>query len=204
MKHAHTLLLAGMAALLASASSAQAAAPQLARCEASDSGIEFRSYYPDKQRFLFVSVKMLKGTHPSVFVMIDKNFDAKNVDLSKKNDPLVTWWLDRSRPMTFSSDKIKIGWMQNGTWHFITNLFTSDSPSFSAQPIRGLQPQGDHFEGIGNADNNIFAFQTRMELPDYDGEELSVFVPAVTYEGVTIAPPEVHFTDTDDAPTAKC
>jgi hypothetical protein len=106
--------------------------------------------------------------------------------------------------MTFSSDRIKIGWMHNGTWHFITGLFSSDTPSYAAQSIRGLEPRGDHFEGKGNVDNNTFAFQTRLELPDYDEDELSVFVPAVTFDGVTLAPPEIHFTNTDEAPTVKC
>jgi len=209
MKHGYPLLMAGAAAFLAGASCVQAAGvaaatPQFTRCEASENSIEYRSEYPDGQRFLFVTVKVLKGVHPSIFVFIDKNFVGKGVDLSKKTDPLVAWWLDRSRPMSFSADKIKIGWMHHGAFHFITGLFTSDDPSIAAQSIRGLVRVGDHFEGAGNSDNNNFAFQSRLELPDYEDDELSVFVPAVTYDGVTVAAPEIHFTNTDEAPAAKC
>jgi len=181
-----------------------AAQQSQARCEAGDGSIQYRAYLPDHRRFLFVSVKVLKGAHPSVFVIVDKDFDQNHVDLSNKGDPLVAWWLDRTKPMSFSSDQIKIGWQDRSGWRYITSLVGSDSEAAVTQPIRGLVKTGDHYEGIGSPDNNTYAFQSRIELSDFGGDEFSVFVPAVTFDGVRVAAPEMHFTDTDEAPDVKC
>lgn len=199
--------LLGAALLTSAASGADQAPPaqptHFSRCEASGNGVEYRTYLPDGQRFVFISVRVLKGIHPSVFVFFDKNFEGK-ANLLNKSDPLVSWWLDRSRPMEFSADKIRIGWREHGVWHWMTSLVSSDNEEGLAQAIRGLSPVGDHFEGMGSNDNNTFAFQSRIEMQDFDGDEFSVFVPAVSYDGVTVAVPEVHFTETDETPVVKC
>lgn len=198
------LLFCGAAAASADDPATGAPAAQFSRCEAAGSGIEYRSYLPDQRRYVFISVKVLKGIHPSVFVLIDKNFDGKVADLSNKADPIVAWWLDRSRPFSFSADKIKIGWREGGVWHWVTSLAGPDGEAGLAQPIRGLAPTGDHFEGFGSNDNNTFAFQSRLELADFDGDQFSVFVPAVSYDGVRVTPPEIQFTETDGTPAVKC
>jgi hypothetical protein len=211
MNHTRLTLLTGAVALLLGANSTEAAdlapgapAPMPTRCEATGNSIEFRSYLPDQRRYLFVTVKTVPGIHPSVYVFFDKNFDSNGVDLSKNTDPIVAWWLDRSRPMAFTTNKIKVGWKAHGTWHYVTSLFDSGGETAVTQPIRGLTPRGDHFEGVGATDTNSFAFKLAIELPDFDGDELSVRVPSMTYDGVTVAPPEVHFTNTDEAPLVKC
>jgi hypothetical protein len=211
MNHTRLTLLTGAAALLLAANSTEAAdlapgapAPTATRCEATGNSVEYRSYLPDQRRYLFVTIKTLAGIHPSVFVFFDKNFDSNGVDLTKSTDPLVAWWLDRSRPMAFAANKIRVGWKAHGAWEYVTGLFGSQDETTVVQPIRGLAPRGDHFEGAGNADTNSFAFQSAVQLPDFSGDELSVRVPSMTYDGVTIAPPEVHFTSTDEAPAVKC
>jgi hypothetical protein len=201
------LLLGSTPLLLAtSASMADDAAPTAgySRCEVIGSGVEYRSYLPDQRRYVFVSVKVLKGARPSVFVLVDKNFDGKVANLSNNADPILRWWLDRSRPMTFSTDAIKVGWRDHSGWRWITSLVGSDNEASMAQSIRGLTPVAGHFEGTGSSDNNTFAFQSRIELADFDGDEFSVFVPAVSFDGVSVSPPVVHFTETDETPIVKC
>ena len=213
MNHTRLALLTGAGALLLGANSTEAAdlaptaqqpPPQFTRCEATGNSIEYRSYLPDQRRYLAVTIKTVRGIHPSVFVFFDKNFDSNGVDLTKSTDPLVAWWLDRSRPMAFATNKIRVGWKKNGAWQFVTGLFGSQDESNVAQPIRGLVPRGDHFEGVGTPNTNSFAFQSAIELPDFLGDELSVHVPSMTYDGVIIAPPDVHFTNADEMPSVKC
>ena len=211
MNHTPLTLLTGAAVLSLAAHSTQAAdlapsapAPQSTRCEASANSIEYRAYLPDQRRYLSVTIKTLPGVYPSVFVFIDKNFDSNGVDLTKRTDPLVAWWLDRTQPMAFAGNKIKVSWKGHTSWQYITGLFGSTDETSVTQPIRGLVPRGDHFEGAGATDTNSFAFQSAIQLPDFSGDELSVRVPPVTYDGVTIAPPEVNFTNTDEAPSVKC
>jgi len=207
MNHRWASVIGGAAALAAGMSPAPAEstmAPQATRCEANGDSIEYRSYLPDQRRYLFVIVKVLHGAQPSVFVIIDKNFESAGVDVTKNTDPLVAWWLDRSRPMTFSTDKIQVTWKSGGVWNTIMGWIGSGRQSAVTQPLRGLTAEDGHFAGKGMPDTNSFAFQSRIELPDFSGDELAVTVPAVSFDGVTVAAPPVHFTDTDETPSAKC
>ena len=205
MNHRLSTVLCCAAVLAAGPAAAQATtAQQAARCEANGDSIEYRSYLPDHRRFVFVTVKVLRGVHPSVFVIIDKNFEPAGVDVTNKSDPIVAWWLDRSRPMTFSTDTIKVTWKSGGVWNTIMGWIGSDEEDVVRQPLRGIAAQGGQFVGKGTSDTNSFAFQSRIELSDFSGDELAVFVPAVTFDGVTVAPPPVHFTGTDEMPDVKC
>jgi len=179
-------------------------AAQFTRCESTGDSIEYRSYLPDQRRYLFVSIKVLHGVQPSVFVIIDKNFDSKGVDLSKTADPIILWWLDRTRPFVFSSDKIKVTWVAGGVWNTITGWIGTADVAAVTQPIRGLELENGRLEGTGTRDTNSYAYQSRIELPDFSGDELAVAVPAVSYDGITVAPPPVHFTNTDETPSVKC
>ena len=206
MNQQMTTVLLGAIAAAACPALADSTAPVLpsTRCEANGDTIEYRAYLPDQRRFVFVSVKVLHGTQPSVFIIIDKNFDSAGVDVTQKSDPLVAWWLDRSRPLTFSGDKIKVTWKSGGVWNTIWGWIGSNGEDSVTQPIRGLVSQGGNFLGKGTSDTNSYAYQSRIELPGFSGDELAVSVPAVTFDGVTVTPPVVHFTDTDETPTTKC
>jgi hypothetical protein len=176
-------------------------ASQASTCEAIRDGVEYRAFLPDHRRFLYVSVKLMAGPIPAIFFIVDKDFLGKS---AVRNDPVMAWWLNRRRPLSFSTDKVKIAWKKEGSFHFITGLFSSDDHVVISQPIGGLERHGDHFEGAGNDDTNVFAFQLRYELPGFDSDAFDVSVPAVSFDGVTVAPPPIHFNrDAEDAP-AKC
>lgn len=186
------VLAAGTAivSVLTISAAASAAAPA-SRCEAVDGGVEYRSYLPDQKRYVYVSVKALGGYYPSIFVTIDKNYDAPPGKIAD-NDPLNAWWIDRSKPMAFSSDKVTIRWPEHSTWTSMTSWISSPDTKEMAQGIRGLSPSDGRFVGTGTADINSFAFQSRVEVTD-NAPSLDVIVPTVSYEGVTVSPPPVHF-----------
>jgi len=197
--HLGRLLLPGIA-LLYFGGAYGSALPATGQCEMVRDGVEYRAFLPDGRRFVYISVKMLPGAMPAVFLVVDKNYLGKPA----QGDPILAWWLDRKQPMRFSSDKLKISWKDEGSFHFITGLFSSDDTVAISDTIPGLARQGDHFEGAGNDDNNVFAFQLSFEMPGFRGDDFDVSVPAVSYDGVTLAPPPIHFTLGDDGPQAKC
>jgi hypothetical protein len=178
-----------------------AQAQAAAVCETVRDGVEYRAFLPDQRRFLYVSVKLLPGAFPTVFLIVDKNFQGK---AAPKNDPMVAWWLDRKRPLRFSGDKVRIAWQDKGSFHFITGLFSAPATAEIIQAIPGLERQGNHFEGAGNDDTNVFAFQLRFGMPGFDASEFDVYVPAVSFDGVTVAPPPIHFNREDADTPAKC
>lgn len=184
--------IAAAAAAIVCALTIPAAAAQPPRCEALANGVEYRAYLPDQKRYLFVSVKALPGYVPSVFVIIDKNYDAPPSDIVA-DDPLNRWWIDRSKPMTFSSDKVEIRWPDHSTWTAMTGWISSPDIEAMTQTIRGLTAEAGKFVGTGVADTNTFAFQSRVELSDTSIGAFDVIVPTVSYEGITLTPPPVHF-----------
>ncbi len=173
------------------------------RCATVTNGVEYRAYLPDGKRYVFVSVKALSGIYPSVFVMIDKSYETSGTKPLKDN-PFAAWWTDRSKPMRFSSDTVKVRWPDDVGWHAMTGWLTGPDWVEVNEPIRGLEPDGKGFKGNGSDDANTYAFQTRVELQGYRGDAFDVTVPSVTFEGVTVAPPVVHFERTDDTISARC
>ncbi len=191
--------------LIAAAISGQAAEPPSApRCEALPNGVEYRTYLPDAKRYLYVSVKAMTGVYPSIFVMVDKNYETSGA-ATGKNSPYTAWWLDRSKPMSFSADKIRIRWKDEGTFHVITQFVSDPDWAEIAQPIRGLEPDGTRFKGAGTSDTNSYAFQTRLEMQGFTGDSFEVILPSVTFDGVTVTPPVVTFERQDRTTVAaKC
>lgn len=176
---------------------------EVPRCVAVMHGVEYRSYLPDTKRYIYVSVKVLSGSQPSVFVVVDKNYDTAG-RVPVKNDPYNAWWIDRSHPMLFSTDRIKARWPDDGTWQTMTGWLSAPDWVETTHLIPGLQQSGPSFVGTGSNDSNTYAFQMRVEMRGFDGDEFDVTLPAVTFDGVTIAPPVVHFQRSDDAYSAKC
>jgi len=184
------------AAALAAALFAQARA-DTPRCEALPGGVEYRAFLPDQNRYLYIAVKALPGVFPSLFVIVDKNYLAGG-------DKANAWWLDRSRPMLFSTDTVRISWKKTGTWTSMTSWLREPETLSLEQPMRGLVKTADGFAGTGTHDNNAFAFQIRMEMEGFEGDGFDVALPAVRYDGVTLTPPKVHFSRDGTALTAKC
>jgi hypothetical protein len=173
------------------------------QCVALHDGVEYRAFLPDGKRFVYVDVKVLGGVYPSVFVIVDKNYEAPAVKLAA-NDPLNRWWIDRSRPFAFSSNVVRIRWRESHTFDFVTDLFSENGPKEIAQTIRGIDKDGDHFSGSGASDTNTFAFQTRLEMTGFNADYFEISVPSITYEGVTVTPPVIKFEREDRAVTTKC
>lgn len=172
------------------------------RCVPLHDGVEYRAALPDGQRFVYVDVKVLPGVFPSVFVIVDKNYETSSAKPTA-ND-LNRWWIDRSRPFAFAAEKVRIRWKASHTFDFITNWFSESGPEELSQPIRGAVKQGDRFISTGATDTNAFAFQIRLDMNGFTDDAFEVSVPAVTYEGVTVTPPIVLFERTDDGFKAKC
>lgn len=177
--------------------------PAQSQCVPLHDGVEYRAFLPDLQRFVYVDIKVLPGVYPSIFVIADKNFVAPRGKLAV-SDPLNQWWIDRSRPMTFSADKVRIRWKESHTFDFVTDLFSDNSPKELSQVIRGLDKIGDHYEGNGATDTNSFAFQSRIEMSGFTGDLFEVSVPAVTFDGATVTPPIIKFERDDKIIAAKC
>jgi hypothetical protein len=173
-----------------------------ARCVPLHDGVEYRAFLPDGQRFVYVDFKVLPGVFPTVFVIADKNYETP-AKLAQ-NDPLNQWWIDRTRPFTFTADKVRIRWKANHTFDFITDWFSESGPKELAQSIRGVEKQGERFGGTGAYDTNSFAFQTRLDMTGFTDDVFEVLAPAVTYEGVTVTPPIVIFERSDDGFKTKC
>lgn len=173
------------------------------QCVPLHDGVEYRAFFPDGRRFVYVDVKVLPGVFPSVFVIADKNFEAPGVKLAA-NNPLNQWWIDRSRPFAFTADMVRIRWEEHHTFDFVTDWFSDNSPKEFKQSIRGVTKIGDHFEGNGALDTNTFAFQSRLEMNGFIGDYFEVSVPAVTFDGITVTPPIVHFERDDKDIAAKC
>jgi hypothetical protein len=174
------------------------------RCETTQSGVEYRAFLPDGKRYVYVTAKALSGVFPSIFVMVDKNYIEAG-QRPAKDDPYTAWWTDRSKPMTFSTDKVRIRWKDSGTIHALTSWLSEPDWVEISQPIRGLGADGNRFTGAGSSDINTFAFQTRMEMPGFSGDEFDVILPSVSYDGATVTPPVVHFQREDRTTAiAKC
>lgn len=193
MEKCKTLLATGAAALAAFVSVQSApAAPAATRCVAVEGGVEYRAYLPDQKRYVYVQVKTLSGFYPSVFVTVDKNYDADKAKIAA-NDPYYAWWIDRSKPMSFSTDQVAIRWQDESGWSSVTSWISSPDWVTVKQPIRGLEPSGSAFTGTGSSDTNTFAFHTRLELGALSGDTFEAALPTVSYDGVTLSPPVVHF-----------
>jgi hypothetical protein len=173
------------------------------KCVLLHDGVEYRAFLPDAKRFVYVDVKVLPGVFPSIFVIIDKNYEAPGVKFAA-NSAMNQWWIDRSRPMAFSTNRVRIRWEEHHTFDFVIDWFTDNSPKEFSQTIRGAEKVGDHFEGTGATDTNTFAFQSRIEMSGFSGDYFEVMVPAVSYEGVTVTPPIVRFERQDKDIAAKC
>jgi len=173
------------------------------RCVAVKDGVEYRAYLPDGRRYVYVAVKALSGIYPSVFVMIDKNYDVSGT-APVKDDPYAAWWIDRSKPMSFSTDKVKVRWKDETGWSAVTSWVSDPDWIEVAQPIRGLEPDGKSFKGTGSTDTNTYAFQTRVDMQGFRGDTFDVAIPSVTLDGVTVSPPIVQFERGDDAVSAHC
>ncbi|GAA0539513.1 hypothetical protein FHS83_003720 [Rhizomicrobium palustre] len=169
-------------------------------CEELSDGVEYRAFLPDQNRYIYADIKALPGVFPSIFVIVDKNY----LSGAGANDPANKWWLDRSRPMQFSTDKVKISWPKESGIYAVAGWFGSADPTEITQPIRGLAKSPTGFEGKGSRDTNGFAFQTRLEMPGFTGEEFTVALPQISFDGVTLTPPLVRFTKDDKTATAKC
>ena len=173
------------------------------QCVALNDGVEYRAFLPDKRRFVYIAVKVLPGVFPSVFVIIDKNYVSANGKINTA-DPVYQWWIDRSKPMAFSADKVRIRWQEGGTWTYVTNWFETPAPTEFSQQFRGLDAVNGHFEGTGSADTNTFTFQTRIEMSGFSGDMFEVKLPDVSFDGVTVTPPIVHFDRDGKNAIAKC
>lgn len=182
---------------------AQAESPAPGRCQLLKDGIEYRSYLPDGHRYVYVAVKIMPGVYPTVIVIADKNYDSE-ATTPVSAQPYNAWWLDRSRPMVFSSDKVVIRWDASGTFDFVTDWFRNPPPDKVEQPFRGLTASGGKFSGTGDKDTNSFAFQNRLQVDHFTGDVFEVSIPTVSFDGVTIAPPVVRFERGDDGLKAKC
>jgi hypothetical protein len=158
-------------------------------CIASHRGVEFRTYLPDKKRYVFASVTAIQGYRPTVYVIADKNFDPDPG--TKTADRVITsWWLDRSRPFLFSADKVDVRWDDDGQ---------------ASEALNGAMPHGKQFEDLPTGDPNRYAFQLQFPLSGFSGDSFDVTLPAVTVDGTTVTPPPVHFTRIDsDEPPPKC
>jgi|GEM_PF-1451776 len=186
------------AGILAAATPGWAEAP---RCELLHDGIEYRAFLPDQNRYLYADVKVLPGLYPSVFVIVDKNY----LGSAMAGDPVNRWWIDRSKPMQFSGDSVKLAWKTDGTWTAMTSWISSPDTGEIAQPFRGLTKTASGFAGTGSQNTNAFAFETRLEASGFNGDEFDVILPAITYDGVTLTPPVIHFTREDRKTiTTKC
>lgn len=173
------------------------------RCEMIDGGVEYRAYLADQKRYVYVSVRTLSGYTPSVIVVADKNYEAGKAKITA-GDPLVNWWLDRSRPMRFSTNQVVVHWKNTGTLNTVASWIITPDTNEVKQPIRGLEPDGTGFSGMGSVDTNAFAFQTRLEMPDFNSDSFDVSVPEVSFDGVTVTPPVIHFTRDDGVISVKC
>lgn len=171
-------------------------------CTALPDGVEYRAFLPDKKRFVYLAVKVLPGVFPSVFVIADKNYLGTSKIAA--NDPLNRWWIDRTRTMLFSTDTVRIRWQKSGTLTYMINWFEDPPPEEFSQKIRGLEPAGGKFAGTGSTDTNTFAFQTRIEMNGFSGDMFEVKLPDLSYDGVTVSPPVVHFDRDGKNATAKC
>lgn len=176
-----------------------AALADATRCEALHDGVEYRAFLPDQNRYVYVDVKIQPGVFPSVFVIADKNYLSGG-----PNDATNAWWLDRTRPMLFSSDSVKISWERQGGLNLVGGWFGDADPNAVEQPIRGLTKGAAGYTGTGSHDTNSFAFQTRLEMPGFTGDEFNIILPAVKLDGVTVTPPVVHVLRDGKTITTKC
>lgn len=188
--------LIGVGALAVSA----AALADATNCEPLHDGIEYRAFLPDQNRYVYLDVKIQPGVFPSVFVIADKNYLSGD----RANDPANKWWLDRTRPMLFSSDKITVSWERRGGIYAVGGWFGDPDPNTIEQPIRGLTKGPGGFSGTGSRDTNSFAFQTRLEMPGFTGDAFDITLPSVKLDGTTVTPPVVHVLRDGNAITTKC
>ncbi len=170
------------------------------RCEPLHDGIEYRAFLPDQNRYVYVDVKIQPGVFPSVFVIADKNYVSGN----GANDAANIWWLDRTRPMLFSTDTVTIRWQREGGLYAVSGWFGDPDPNEVEQPIRGLTKGASGFTGTGSHDTNSFAFQTRLEMPGFTGDTFDVTLPSVRLDGTTVTPPVVHVLRDGNAIITKC
>ena len=155
------------------------------QCIASDHGVEFRTYFPDHKRYVFISVIAVSGLTPSLYVIADKNFRGDQAGKAE-----TSWWLDRSQPFGFSTDKVDVSWEDEGHLSQALHSVAASDGRFLGQPI---------------TDPNRYAFQTEFRLSGFSGDSFDVKLPSVSFDGVTVSPPPVHFVrQGDDAAAVKC
>ncbi len=201
--------LLAVAALLSAGCSAQgtdniqASAPASATtCRTINRGVEFRTYFPGTHRYVYVSAATIRGMAPSVLVIIDKNYDnAAGPQPAPPDHDTTAWWTDRSRTFSFSTDKITATFETRFTvGSVVDRVFSSSSPPEFTVPIRGLTPVGSHFEGQGSSNTNTYAYEMRVDFPLNTADNFDLILPSVTYDGVTVTPPPLHFVRNDDDP----
>jgi len=176
-----------------------AALADATRCEPLHDGIEYRAFLADQNRYVYLDVKIQPGVFPSVFVIADKNYLSGG-----PSDSANSWWLDRTKPMLFSNDKVKVSWEREGGLNLVGGWFGEPDPNAVEQPIRGLTKGPSGFAGTGSHDTNSFAFQTRLEMPGFTGDAFDITLPSVAIDGVTVSPPVVHVLRDGKAITTKC
>jgi len=187
----------GLAAALFFSTAARADAT---RCEVLGDGVEYRAFLADENRYVYVDVKIQPGTFPSIFVIADKNYLVS----AGTNDAANKWWLDRARPLLFSVDRVKVSWERASGIYAVGGWFGEPDPNEIVQPIRGLKKVPGGYAGNGSHDTNSFAFQTRLEMPGFTGDEFDVTLPSVSYDGVTVTPPVVHVVRDGRTVSTKC
>ncbi|MDE2181708.1 MAG: hypothetical protein KGJ78_01665 [Alphaproteobacteria bacterium] len=149
------------------------------QCEAENGSLRFIATSADGRRHVSVRIAALPGVPPTLLVIVDKNF--KTVADKATDAALNAWWSDRSRPLAFSSDKIEVTW---------------DDGALS-QKIKGVMPADKAFAAAQSSNLNDYVFTTEFPLTGFDEDSLDVRLPAVTLDGITVAPPPVHFTRSD-------
>ena len=185
------------------------AAPGVTTCRTIHNGVEYRAYFPDRSRYVYVRAATLRGMDPSVLVIIDKNYDSPPGAAAGSVNPQITdWWIDRTQPFRFSTDTIKAFYEKHfSIGSMFSSIFSARPPQEFTVPIRGLRPAGTRFEGTGSGNTNTYAFEMRVDFPSETSDEFGLSLPAVTFGGVTVTPPVLHFTRSPDdslESTIKC
>lgn len=171
-------------------------------CRAINRGVEYRTYFPDGRRYVYVSAVTLRGMQPSVLIIIDKNYVSPPGPKPKPADQdTIAWWIDRTQPFSFSTDNIRATYeKQFSIGSMVNSVFSSSPPTAFTVPIGDLDPAGSHFEGTGNEDPNTYAFQLRVDYPLNTADKFDITLPTVSFEGVTVTTPPLHFTRNGDDP----
>lgn len=156
-------------------------------CDNVDRGITFDAYLPDQERFISVTTFVPADTPMRLLVMIDKFYDPgghgywterQRKEIESRDARLEAWRRDRTKPYSFSSNRIEFNWENGGHLSYT---------------IPSLTSHGDHFEGTGNGDSNSSAFYLEPHLTGFRGDWFDVQFPSMSYDGVTVTPSRTRF-----------